>query len=277
MTMAKRPRATQPAPASEADRVARPLRSDAGEAALAQLAARRPLLAFDFDGTLAPIVNRPEDARLPEATADRLQRLMALTPVAIVTGRRIADARQRLGFEPHHLLGNHGAEDEHADPGDALAPHADPQYRKALGHLDAARPDLHAAGVRIEDKGASIALHYRQADDIARAEAVIDALLGLLGDDIKTFGGKMVVNLSPAGSPDKADAMHTLLRRSGAGSALFAGDDLNDEPVFERAPADWLTLRVGHTMPDSRARWTIDGPEDMVWVLDRLLTLLPKG
>lgn len=76
---------------------------------------RKPLLAFDFDGTLTPIVSRPEQAFASKAVALRLHALSQLLPVAIVTGRTIEDARERLGFVPTYLIGNHGAQDEN-DP-----------------------------------------------------------------------------------------------------------------------------------------------------------------
>jgi trehalose 6-phosphate phosphatase len=83
----------------------------AGEVALAATLLRRPLLAFDFDGTLAPIVARPDDARISQAVSARLKSLAAQLPVAIVTGRAVADVRGRLGFEPRFIVGSHGAED----------------------------------------------------------------------------------------------------------------------------------------------------------------------
>ena len=67
-----------------------------GEAALASALACSPLLAFDFDGTLAPIVTDPDDARIPAPVARRLDRLASLLPVAIITGRAVADVRERL-------------------------------------------------------------------------------------------------------------------------------------------------------------------------------------
>ena len=93
-----------------------PFFSPAGDAALAQFLARRPLLAFDFDGTLAPIVSRPDDARVPDTLAAMLARLAGLAPVAIVTGRQVDDVRPRLGFTPTYVVGNHGA------PGSPSAP-----------------------------------------------------------------------------------------------------------------------------------------------------------
>jgi hypothetical protein len=82
-----------------------------GEAALAAALRQRPLLAFDFDGTLTPIVARAEDARLSAAVSARLKALATQLPLAIVTGRAVADVRDRLGFEPQFLMGSHGAED----------------------------------------------------------------------------------------------------------------------------------------------------------------------
>ena len=84
--------------------------STEGQRALEAILRRAPLLAFDFDGTLAPIVDRPGDARLPPAAAASLQVLANRLPLAIVTGRRIADVRGRLGFRPRFIVGNHGAE-----------------------------------------------------------------------------------------------------------------------------------------------------------------------
>jgi len=133
-----------------------------GDAALQQLMTRCPLLAFDLDGTLAPIVSRPGDARVPQALAHRLARLARLRPVVVVTGRRVADARGRLGFEPAALIGSHGAEDEQDQAASA-------RFRAVLDplrdHLQHQRQSLESAGVQVEDKGQSIALHYRLAAD----------------------------------------------------------------------------------------------------------------
>ncbi|HZW76021.1 MAG TPA: trehalose-phosphatase, partial [Caldimonas sp.] len=81
-----------------------------GLAAIRASLAGRTLLSFDIDGTLAPIVERPWDANVPEPVQRVLARLAARTPVAIITGRAVADARTMLGFAPSYLIGNHGAE-----------------------------------------------------------------------------------------------------------------------------------------------------------------------
>ena len=84
--------------------------SPEGVACLAAVLATRPLLAFDIDGTLAPIVEHPDDARLPERVQDCLAHLARHYEVAIVTGRAVDDARRMFAFEPRYLIGNHGAE-----------------------------------------------------------------------------------------------------------------------------------------------------------------------
>jgi trehalose 6-phosphate phosphatase len=265
------------------------LGSEAGRAALAALMCGAPargvggapttppLVGFDFDGTLAPIVARPHDARIPLPVLRRLRALAARVPVAVVSGRAVADVRARLGFEPWALVGNHGAE---------LGAGAVTAVTAAAGApiaaaLDGVRRALHAehgalreAGVMVEDKGLSIALHYRLARDRAAALALVHRLLAAAGPGFDVQGGKMVANVLPRGAPDKADAMRDLARRCGAERVFFAGDDENDEPVFRSAPREWLTVRVGRDgPPHTAARFRLDAPGELTWVLDEMLRL----
>ena len=241
-----------------------------GAAALIASMARRPLLAFDFDGTLAPIEARPEDARVSQAVAVRLDRLAAILPLAIISGRRVEDVRTRLAFEPRYIIGNHGAEDSFA-----LA-----QIDRSLmfaglrKRLRAYAVELGASRVMVEDKGQSFALHYRLAHDPEQAFGLITKLLAGLGPGLNVFGGKMVVNVVAAASPDKADALVRLMEKSGLDSAVFVGDDLNDEPVFARARATWLTVRVGRDDPMSRATYCLDNFGEVATMLDRMLAVL---
>lgn len=241
-----------------------------GEAALRSLAQRhRPLLAFDFDGTLAPIVPRPDDAHVPTVLSRRLQRLAEKRPVAVVTGRSVADVVPRLDFAPTFVVGNHGAEDP------SRPPQAVGAMGRLRGQLAEALPALREAGVLLEDKVHSLALHYRLARDREFARTRIAELLQDIGPELRTFGGKCVVNVVAAEAPDKADAVFSLVERSHSDAALFVGDDVNDEVVFERAPPHWLTLRVGREDLGSHARFVLDGPGEVAQLLDRLLALLP--
>lgn len=238
-----------------------------GEAALADCMANRPLLAFDFDGTLAPIVARPDDARVPIAVAQRLQRLAARLPVAIISGRKVDDVRERLLFVPAHIIGNHGAEDPLHGIDEA-----------ARGALDVLRERLAAdgqalaaAGVLIEDKGASLALHYRLARDRPTAVAAIGAFIRDLDPQLRSFGGKLVCNVVAAAARDKAQALADLVARCRAEAALFVGDDANDEPVFQRREPAWLTVRIGQDDPQSAARFFLSSQSELPLLLDRML------
>ena len=239
-----------------------------GERALQAVMRLRPLLAFDFDGTLAPIVARPDEAKVPEPVSRGLAELARELPVAIITGRSVADVRPRLGFEPQYVIGNHGAEDP-------IVPRAvDSQPLDALRERIAAQAvALAAAGVTVEDKRLSLALHYRLASDPGAALVCIEALLQGIEPSLKRFGGKCVVNVVAAGLPDKGDALAALVRRSNVAAAVFVGDDVNDEAVFMRAAPPSLTIRIGDDDPLSKAMYFLDSDAQLALVLQRMLTM----
>ncbi|HSW27625.1 MAG TPA: trehalose-phosphatase, partial [Burkholderiaceae bacterium] len=225
----------------------RHLFSPEGDTDLAWVVAREPLLAFDFDGTLAPIVARPSQARVPTTTLRRLHRLTQQLPLAVISGRTVADLRGRLGFEPAHLVGNHGAE----DPQHGQRPEWQAVLDGVRERLRGAAAELQRAGVSVEDKGASLALHYRLAPDRAAALALIDHLLDATEPGLQVFGGKMVVNVVAQAADDKAAALRRLAQRAGARAVLYLGDDVNDESVFAAREPTWLTVRVGADHPES--------------------------
>jgi trehalose 6-phosphate phosphatase len=245
----------------------RHLFSPAGEQALEAVMRQRPLLAFDFDGTLAPIVARHNDARVSKSVARWLQQLSEVNPIAIVTGRSVADVVPRLGFKPQYIIGNHGAE----DPSGRL-PKSSTQALDALRQrLAVHAKELRDAGVQIEDKKFSLALHYRLARDRERAGACIADVLGNLDAGLKTFGGKCVVNIAPVDAPDKGDAVASLARLAQAPSVVFVGDDLNDEAVFLKAEDNWLTVRIGRDAPGSAARFFLDSHSEVATLLQAML------
>ncbi len=249
----------------------RPLLGSQGLAALTELARAPALYAFDFDGTLAPIRPRPDDVHVSATIALRLEKLARLQPVAIVTGRRIADVRERLGFTPSWIVGNHGAEDD-GDPDGATRAHA---ALDALRERLRARVDsLAGAGVVLEDKGQSLALHFRTAPDREAASAMIEDVLAGFTSSLHVFGGKLVWNAVAADAADKAVAVQRLVARAGVRAAFFAGDDVNDEPVFAAAKRQWVTVRIGCERRESAALYCIDGPHEMAGVLDRILALV---
>lgn len=248
-----------------------------GASALALALRSDPLLAFDFDGTLAPLVEHPDDARVPDALAHRLDRLATLRPLAIVTGRAVRDVAPRLGFAAAFIVGNHGAEDS------GIAAQLDTAPFKSAP-LDALRLRLagHAAefldaGIWVEDKQYSLALHCRQARYPKVARARIAQLLAYPAPGLGSIPGKCVFNVVVTQSRDKCDAVASLVLRAGCQTAIFVGDDTNDEAVFVRAPAHWLTVRVGRDDPDSKAAYFLDGYDDIARLLDRMLSVLDPG
>ena len=249
----------------------RHLFSTEGEQALESVMRQHPLLAFDFDGTLAPIVDQPDQASVPEAVSHGLAELAQRLPVAIITGRSVADVRPRLGFEPRFVIGNHGAEDLSVGP-----PSTASQALDALRHriaVQAQRHELSRCGVAVEDKQYSLALHYRLAPDKGAALVCIEELLQGIEPALKRFGGKCVVNVLAAGLPDKGDALASLVRRAGAGAAVFVGDDVNDEAVFMRPEPHWLTVKIGREDPLSRAMFFLDSDAELAVMLQKMLAM----
>ncbi len=240
-----------------------------GRAALGDLMTRRPLLGFDFDGTLAPIVMHPDEARIPEPTARLLEQLATRLPVAVVSGRQVLDVRHRLGFKPTHIVGNHGAEDEFDGPDPrvvaALAP-----FRREARRLE---PMLNAAGATIEDKGASIAIHYRMATNPVTARQAIAELMRALPPGVEAENGKRVVNVLATDAPHKGDALVRLAQRYGTGTGFFIGDDTNDEPAFEQVGGGWITVRVGPRLDHSHARYFLNEQAE----IDEVLRLMLRG
>lgn len=250
-----------------------------GMAALQRLARQRTLYGFDFDGTLAPIVARPEDARASALTERKLATLGARVPVAILTGRSVADMRQRIEFTPLHLIGNHGAEGlpsplHHSLADSLTASDGTPDHGSVARAWLRQWPSAIAAysddpGIFVEDKTYSISIHYRLAVDCAAAERAVAAAIATLAPMPRVIGGKRIFNLLPAGAPDKGNALATLVRFEHCDAAFYIGDDETDEAVFHGAPAHWVTVHVGEA-DDSAARFFIGHEAE----IDRCLDLL---
>lgn len=242
--------------------------SAAGEAALAELLARPTLLAFDFDGTLAPIVTQPQDAVMPDENRQLLATLCALRPVAIISGRSVADLKQRIGVEPKYLIGNHGLEgiatnDNHL----AECALTCQSWHQQLASL-LAQNDL-GSGVILEDKTYSLSLHYRRVQDTDATANWLRTTLASLTPAPDIIGGKMVFNLMPARSANKRRALESLLLQEGLEHTLFAGDDDTDETIFADAPDHWLTVRV-ESSATSAARFFLHSQNEMAMLLRKI-------
>ena len=212
----------------------------AGLGLLARLRAdpARAAILTDVDGTLAPIVPRPEEAAVPERASELLARLSERYGlVGCVSGRQAEEARRLVGVDELAYAGNHGL--ELLLPGDE-APRPDPSLQGREGDAAAFVADLGdealaGSGLRLEDKGPIQALHWRGADDERAAEArahEIAAGAGRAGLELRW--GRKVVELRPAGGGGKDAAVAALLATDGVTAAVYAGDDRTDLDAFRR-------------------------------------------
>ncbi|MEO8738669.1 MAG: trehalose-phosphatase [Casimicrobiaceae bacterium] len=201
------------------------------------------LLAFDIDGTLAPIVSQPWAARISPEVRTLLMKLNASQLVAIVTGRGVADARKMLGFEPRYVIGNHGAE---GIPRQASSTAAFARICEGWASTIAASGPAWppAPGVLLENKQYSLAIHYRHVANADGTRADIERLVLRLSPLPTIVHGKFVINLLPPGAPHKGDALRALLADSGAPYALYVGDDVTDEDVYALGLPNVLSICV---------------------------------
>ncbi|MFE7812599.1 trehalose-phosphatase [Streptomyces sp. NPDC057433] len=269
--------------------------TQAGREGLDALIARpgRALIALDFDGTLAPIVPDPEQAR---AHPGAVRALAALAPevasVAVITGRPPAVAVRNGGFADvpglEHLvvLGHYGAERWNAATGDITAPAPDPGVASVRAELPGLLDRAGAPeGTWTEEKGRAMAVHTRRtADPQAALEALREPLTGLAQrHGLVVEPGRMVLELRPPGM-DKGVALAEYAREIGAGTVLYAGDDLGDLPAYAAVDTlrsdgvPGLLVCSGSdevTELRERADVVVDGPEGVVDLLDALARALP--
>ena len=240
-----------------------------GIACIAAIMTTRPLLAFDIDGTLAPIVDDPGGARLPADIQQCLATLARRYDVAIVTGRAVEDARRMFAFEPRYLVGNHGAEGipRWAERSQAYVRTVH-GWREALETCEA----LDATGVTIEDKRYSLSLHYRRAPDRGAAHRAIRPCVERLEPAATIIDGKAVVNLLPPGAPDKGDAVRALIDETQRPTAFYIGDDDTDEAVFGLHLPSVVTVRV-EPSDDSQATLFLRDQREVLTLLQHIARL----
>jgi trehalose-phosphatase len=225
-------------------------------------APERSAILLDIDGTLAPIVARPEDSSVPEATREVLRGLVARYGlVGAVTGREGGVGRTLVGVEGITVVGNHGLELEAAAE----------EWRERL------RDFSRTLDWPVEDKGLSISLHYRAAEDPERARATLERI----AEDARAHGfnarfGRMILEVVPPVNADKGTAVRALLHRAGLTRALFAGDDTTDLDAFTAIEELDIGVKVAVASPDGpqalreRADIVVPGPEGLVDVLREL-------
>jgi trehalose 6-phosphate phosphatase len=255
------------------------------------LSARPSALISDLDGTLSPIVSTPEEASVPLGCRRALERLRdRLDLVAVVSGRPGSEAKRLLGVDGVVYLGNHGL-----DAWIGLERPAGPPARQvemASRSLRLALEDLREAlagqpGLRLEDKGATISIHYRSAlhPEAARSLVLAAAAQAAARHDLAVGEGKKVVELRPSHWAGKGAGLEELVHGCGLRGLVYLGDDHPDLHAFEalaqlRQREDLLALSVGVAGPESpseladRADVLLAGPEQVeVFLRDLVETL----
>jgi trehalose 6-phosphate phosphatase len=222
---------------------------------------------LDIDGTLAPIVERPEDAAVPEPTRTEVGRLSEKYGlVACVSGRPSTDARRLVGVDGIEYVGVHGLE-------------SDPEARRFMPQLEAFAERI-AWPWTVEDKaGVTLSFHYREAEDeedaLRRADAVAEAAESA---GLKPHRGRKVLEVRPPVQADKGTAVRRLLEGRPLTRALYAGDDTTDLDAFRGLDESDLevALKVSVGSPEMNPRLlteadlVVDGPGELLAFLRTL-------
>jgi trehalose 6-phosphate phosphatase len=228
---------------------------------------RDTLMAFDYDGTLAPIVDNPEQAQMRRGTRELLRQVARHYPTVIITGRARAQIRKFLhDVELLDIIGNHGAESSETVPDHIVGRVAD-WRRKLENNLRSIE------GVVIEDKQYSLSVHYRHARDPNAAFSVLTAAENLPG--ARRIGGKLVLNIVPIEAADKGTVLLRLCQRFHTSHSVFVGDDDTDEDVFALDgfnSSTILGIRVGSS-ERTAARFYIPSQADIDQFLETVITL----
>ena len=175
-------------------------------------------IVLDVDGTLAPIVARPELAAVPRETRRELERLVGrYLLVACVSGRSGTDAERLVGVTGIRYVGNHGLE-------------LDPAAQELAARIAEFRAGV---GLEVEDKGLTLAYHFREAADEAAARQELEGVAARArADGLVARWGRKVLEIRPPVEADKGTAVRALLAESAASRALYAGDDTTDLDAF---------------------------------------------
>ena len=233
--------------------------------ALSQLVAdpARAALFFDVDGVLAPIVPRPEDARVPEATRRELRRLAAAYGlVACVTGRASAVAREIVGVRELRYAGEHGLELE-------------PKAAAFAGRIHAFARD--SGWHDVELKPFSATLHYRTSPEPDRARERLEAVARAAEEEgLRARFGRLVLEILPPVEASKGTAVARLLEESRLRRALYAGDDTTDLDGFAALAGLDVALRIAVASEEGpralveRADVVVASPAELLELLRRL-------
>ncbi len=207
-----------------------------------RLAGRRLFVCLDFDGTLSPIVEKPDLAKMPDDIRTLLLKLTERCPVAVISGRSLEDLKERTALPGIIRLGNHGAEMEGVRP--------EVNDRGSLeAYITAARRTFAAIpGIQIEDKGVTASIHFRRVAPLLLEDfmAAFKVLAGEFSEKVEVSEGRKVFEVRPRGTAGKGDAVRRLMEGVGKGRVpIYLGDDTSDEEAFRAIRGSGISIAVG--------------------------------
>ncbi len=253
--------------------------------------ARHGLLLTDYDGTLTPIVERPELADLSEDTRRVLQSLARqhYFTLGIISGRALADLKAKVGISGIIYAGNHGLEIE--GPGISFVNPVAEELKPILRimHYVLSQTLATIRGVLVENKGLTLSVHYRLVEE-RRAREVEEIVKQVVGGaqaagKAKITSGKKVYEVRPAVTWDKGKAIKLLMKKYGKGGRksgllpMYFGDDMTDEDGFKVIEdyGSGISVFVGESSQPSAARYFLKSPAEVATFLGILLEQARKG
>ena len=251
-----------------------------GLQALGLMTERHPAVFFDFDGTLSEIVENPDSAQLVGGAADALTSLSAQCPVAILSGRDLADVRQRIGLPGIWYAGSHGFELTGPDG----AHHQNAEAAASIPVLAEAAAELadqlgHIPGVVVEHKRFGVAVHYRNATRDRVGEVAAAVRSAGQRTALRVTTGREVIELRPNIDWDKGKTLRWVLDyirdNEGPGPLvpIYLGDDITDEDAFDAVHDDGIAILVRHSDDGDRATaatYALDDPDRVREFTERL-------
>jgi trehalose 6-phosphate phosphatase len=254
--------------------------------ALSQPSDRHPAVFYDFDGTLSEIVNDPDAARLADGIADALTALSAQCPVAILSGRDLADVRQRIGLPRIWYAGSHGFEltgpdGAHHQNDDAAA--SIPVLAQAAAELTDQLGDI--PGVVVEHKRFGVAVHYRNAARDRVGEVAAAVRRAGQRTALRVTTGREVIELRPNINWDKGKTLRWVLdyicdeQQRGPLLPIYLGDDITDEDAFDAVHDDGVAILIRHSDDGDRATaagYALDDPDRVREFTERLARQLAR-
>lgn len=223
------------------------------------------LLAFDYDGTLAPIAARPQEAHMRPSTRRLLAGVALAYPTVVISGRALADVTAMLDEVPlWQVYGNHGLEGPHMTSG------APADTRAWVSTLESRLAGL---DVWLEDKHHTVTLHYRGATDRTATIAAIEAAIEHL-PDVTVLQGNEAINLLPRNGGHKGTALEQARNTFACHHAIYVGDEDTDEAAFASGGARTLAIRVDPA-PESAAAYHLGSQMNIDRLLQILLELRP--